>query len=122
MNTKLTGRWGERKAADYLERRGYKIVAMGYACRYGEIDLIAEDRRYVVFAEVKLRRSGRFARPMEYVTAAKQQKLIRTASVWLAENETDRQPRFDVIEVLAPEGPEGGEPAVFHTEDAFRLN
>ena len=55
----------------------------------------------------------------QYVTAAKQQKLIRTAMMWLMENETDKQPRFDVIEICAPDGP-GGAVQLNHIEDAFR--
>ena len=50
MNTKLLGRWGEQTAADYLRKHGYRITAMGYSCRFGEIDLIAENKQYVVFA------------------------------------------------------------------------
>ena len=119
MNTKLLGRWGEQEAAGHLKKEGYRITAMGYACRFGEIDVIAENRRYVVFAEVKLRKSSAYVRPMEYVTAAKQQKLIRTAMMWLMENETDKQPRFDVIEICAPDGP-GGAVQLNHIEDAFR--
>ena len=119
MNTKLLGRWGEQTAADYLRKHGYRITAMGYSCRFGEIDLIAENKQYVVFAEVKLRRRGDYVRPMEYVTAVKQQRLIRTAMMWLTENETEKQPRFDVIEICAPDGP-GGKTELNYIEDAFR--
>ena len=121
MNTKLLGRWGEQTAARYLKEKGYRIMGMGYTCRFGEIDLIAENKQYLLFVEVKLRKSAAYARPMEYVTASKQQKLIRTAMIWLSENDTDKQPRFDVIEVYAPEGA-GGAVTIQHIEDAFRLD
>ena len=121
MNTKLLGRWGEQMAAQHLKEKGYRIIGMGYACRFGEIDLIAENRQYVLFVEVKLRKSAAYVRPMEYVTASKQQKLIRTALMWLSENDTGKQPRFDVIEVCAPEGA-GGAVSIHHVEDAFRLD
>ena len=49
------GAWGEECAAAYLRRRGYRILARNYSCRFGEIDIIAADRHYVVFVEVKLR-------------------------------------------------------------------
>ena len=55
MRNDLTGRWGEETAAAYLRRRHYTIVAANYRCRLGEIDLIAENRDYLVFVEVKLR-------------------------------------------------------------------
>ena len=54
------GAWGEECAAAYLRRRGYRILARNYSCRFGEIDIIAADRHYVVFVEVKLRASDRF--------------------------------------------------------------
>ena len=62
------GAWGEECAAAYLRRRGYRILARNYSCRFGEIDIIAADRHYVVFVEVKLRASDRFVRAGAYVT------------------------------------------------------
>ena len=59
MRNDLTGRWGEETAAAYLRRRHYTIVAANYRCRLDEIDLIAENRDYLVFVEVKLRKSAR---------------------------------------------------------------
>ena len=56
------GAWGEDCAAAYLRRHGYRILARNYSCRFGEIDIIAADRHYVVFVEVKLRASDRFGR------------------------------------------------------------
>ncbi|NCC67433.1 MAG: YraN family protein [Clostridia bacterium] len=120
MNTKLTGRWGEEAAANYLKKKKYRIVGLNYSCRLGEIDIIAENRDYVVFAEVKLRKSGDFAEAREFVTRSKQQKIIKTASIWLANNETEKQPRFDVIEVYAPEGTLSRGLKINHIENAFQ--
>ena len=53
------GAWGEDYAAAYLRRHGYRILTRNYSCRFGEIDIIASDRHYVVFVEVKLRASAR---------------------------------------------------------------
>ena len=86
-------------AAAYLCRHGYRILARNYSCRFGEIDIIAADRHYVVFVEVKLRASDRFVRAGAYVTPAKQARIRTAASLWLAEHETELQPRFDVIEI-----------------------
>lgn len=114
------GAWGERIAAAFLRRKGYKILVTGYRCRFGEIDIIASDKHYLVFAEVKLRKSDRFAQAMEFVDSRKQSRLITTASVYLSENPTDLQPRFDVIEVYAPEGTDTKHPRINHLEDAFQ--
>ena len=57
----LLGAWGEALAAEYLRKKRYKILAAGYRCRFGEIDLIAANRTYLVFVEVKLRKSPDFA-------------------------------------------------------------
>ena len=113
------GAWGEECAAAYLRRRGYRILARNYSCRFGEIDIIAADRHYVVFVEVKLRASDRFVRAGAYVTPAKQARIRTAASLWLAEHDTPLQPRFDVIEIYAPEGTETRRPQVRHWEDAF---
>ena len=121
METKLLGRWGEELAADYLKKKRYRIVGMNYACRMGEIDIIAENRRYLVFAEVKLRRSADFARPMEYVTAAKRERLRLAAALYLAEHPTEKPCRFDILEVLAPQGRDtpAREIHIDHIENAF---
>ena len=120
MNTKLLGRWGEQEAAGHLKKEGYRITAMGYACRFGEIDVIAENRRYVVFAEVKLRKSAAFAEALEFVDRHKQERIRRTAELYLCEHpEQTKQPRFDVIEVYAPFGTETKRPEIRHLEDAF---
>ena len=118
--SKLSGAWGEALAAEYLRKKHYKIVAVGYHCRFGEIDLIVQDRKYLVFVEVKLRKSSDFARAMEYVDRRKQDRLRLTASMYLSQNETALQPRFDVIEIYAPQGMETRKPTIYHMEDAFQ--
>lgn len=116
----LSGAWGEALAAEYLRKKRYKIVASGYHCRYGEIDLIAESKKYLVFVEVKLRRNGSFAEAMEYVDNRKRDKLRVTASMYLSQNPTVLQPRFDVVEIYAPEGIATKKPEIRHMEDAFQ--
>ena len=116
----LLGAWGEAQAAQYLRKKRYELVAAGYRCRFGEIDLIVKNRKYLVFVEVKLRKSGDFARALEYVDRHKQDRLRITASMYLSQNPTELQPRFDVIEIYAPEGMETRRPQVYHLEDAFQ--
>ena len=118
MDRRSLGQFGEEQAARYLRRHGYAIIARNYNCRFGEIDLIARKRKYVVFVEVKLRKDDRFAQAAEFVTRSKQERILATASLWLSQNETNLQPRFDVVEVYAPQGAEGPL-QIRHLEDAF---
>jgi len=96
----IAGAWGEAKAAEFLRKKHYTLVAAGYYCKFGEIDLIVRDRKFLVFVEVKLRKNAKFAQALEYVDHRKQDKLRMTASMYLSENPTKLQPRFDVIEVV----------------------
>ena len=116
----LSGAWGEALAAEYLRKKHYTPVAAGYRSRFGEIDLIVANRKYLVFVEVKLRKSGSFADAKEYEDRRKQDKIRITASMYLSQNPTDLQPRFDVIEIYAPQGAATGKPEIIHMEDAFQ--
>ena len=115
----LAGAWGEAVAAEYLQKKKYKILATGYRCRFGEIDLIVANKEYLVFVEVKLRKNDRFASASEYVDRRKQDRLRTTAAIYLSEYTTELQPRFDVIEIYAPEGILTKSPQIHHIEDAF---
>ena len=116
----LLGGWGEALAAEYLRKKRYTVVAQGYRSRFGEIDLIVKNKKYLAFVEVKLRKTDRFASAMEYVDRRKQDRLRLTASMYLSQNETALQPRFDVIEIYAPFGMDTPEPQIIHLEDAFQ--
>ncbi len=107
-------------AADYLRKKHYRIVAANYRCRVGEIDLIAANREYLAFVEVKLRKNANFAQAREFVTYSKQNRIRSTAALYLAWNPTQLQPRFDVIEIYAPQGMETKDPVINHLEDAFQ--
>lgn len=116
----LLGAWGEALAAEYLRKKRYTILATNFRIRMGEIDIIAANRSYLVFAEVKLRKNADFALAREFVDDRKQQRLRTAAAVYLAKHPTDLQPRFDVIEIYAPEGLETRRPTINHLEDAFQ--
>jgi len=118
MNTRTLGAFGEEEAVRCLRRKGYRIVQRNYRCRFGEIDIIARKRNILAFVEVKLRKDRRFAEAREFVTRQKQQRILASAQLYLASHPEDLQPRFDVIEVYAPEG-ERGAITVEHLEDAF---
>ena len=119
-SSKLLGSWGELIAAQYLQKKRYKIIATGYRSRFGEIDLIVENRKHLVFVEVKLRKSADFAAAMEYVDRHKRDRIRVTASMYLSQNPTKLQPRFDVIEIYAPDGTQTRHPEIRHMEDAFQ--
>lgn len=117
---KLLGRWGEDLVARELRRQGCAIVAAGWHCRLGEIDVIASDRTYLRFVEVKLRKNAALYQAREAVDARKQAKLRAAAQLYLAWNPTRLQPRFDVAEVYAPQGMETVSPKINYIEDAFQ--
>ena len=116
----LAGAWGEALAGEYLRKKRYELVAAGYRSRFGEIDLIVKDRKFIVFVEVKLRRSDNFAMAREFVDTRKQDRIRMTASIYLSQFPTSLQPRFDVVEIYAPEGTQTLRPQIFHMEDAFQ--
>lgn len=119
-NAELLGAWGEYRAAEYLRKKGYKILACNYHSRFGEIDIIARKKQILAFVEVKLRKDGQHGCAREFVGAQKQMRIRATAEMWLSTNETDLQPRFDVIEIYAPQGIDTRSPEIIHLEDAFR--
>jgi len=119
VDKKLIGAWGEALAAEYLRGKGYEVIAMGYRTRFGEIDLIATNREFVAFVEVKTRKDASFARAREFVDRKKQERIRATAELWLSENETGLQPRFDVLEIYAPLGVETKKPTILHWENTF---
>ena len=108
----IEGAIGEHDAKEFLEDNGYKILATNFKNKYGEIDIIAKHKGYIVFIEVKARMNSEFGSPSEFVTPAKQQKVRSTAIAYLsAKHLTDANVRFDVIEIL--------DEKINHIEDAF---
>lgn len=98
------GAAGEVLAARYLRDKGYTIEAANYRCRFGEIDIIASDKTYIVFVEVKTRAENSLYQPREAVTQMKQRRIVKTAKLFLQQHPTKLQPRFDVIEVVTAVG------------------
>ena len=107
-------------AAEFLRKKRYSVIATNFHSRFGEIDLIAQNQKYLVFVEVKLRKNGNFAKASAYVDYRKQNRIRTTASLYLSEHPTHLQPRFDVIEIYAPEGTATVRPEINHMEDAFQ--
>lgn len=112
------GREGEAAAEALLVRDGWRILARRFRMRFGELDLIAERGRTVLIVEVKTRSGGRYGRPAEAVTRAKQRRMARLTLAFLQRSRRlDRRVRFDVIEVLLRDGEA---PVTNRIEDAFR--
>lgn len=118
-SSNIAGAWGEALAAEYFRKKKYTVVASGFRCRYGEIDLIVENKKHLVFCEVKLRRSDSYAQASDYVDAFKQARLRTTAQYYLSKYPSELPSRFDVIEIYAPEGVATKKPVIHHLEDAF---
>ena len=113
MNTRQRGKMGEDIAVNYLKNKGYTIITTGFRSRFGEIDIIAKNKEYLTFTEVKLRKNNNFAHAREHVGKVKQRKIIATANIWLAGHKNEQQPRFDVIEIYTD--PQD----IIHIENAF---
>lgn len=101
LNNRSKGALGELIASRYLEKKGYTLLKMNYWLKFGEIDLIMLDADYIVFIEVKMRYSLETGRPVEAITKKKQRTIRKIANAyWLMGEWKNKQPRFDVIEVL----------------------
>ncbi|MFQ5733261.1 MAG: YraN family protein [Planctomycetaceae bacterium] len=115
---RVFGNRGERTAARYLRRQGLKILHRQYRDRLGEIDLIARDGDWLVFVEVKTRKSNAAGSPAEAVTFTKQQQLTKLALAYLKRyNLLEHAARFDVVAIIWPEG--RGKPEITHYRNAF---
>ena len=113
-NKRKIGSAYENKAADYLRQKGLTILEQNFYSRFGEIDLIAKDGRYLVFIEVKYRRNDSCGTPLEAVHAKKQKKICRAASYYCLKNgyEDTTPCRFDVVAIT-------GDRVISHLENAF---
>lgn len=112
------GKAAEERAALFLRNKGYKILEMNYRCRTGEIDIIAENGDCIVFTEVKYRRRDDFGSALEMIDNRKIKKIISASRFYLGSHRSNKQPRFDTIEVMPPDSLTG-DMAVEHIEDAF---
>lgn len=105
---KIFGQAGEDAAVAFLKKQGYRILEKNYRVPVGEVDIIAEHKKTVVFIEVKSRADKEYQAPIEAVTPHKQHKIIQTAQSFLARNRVvDRAIRFDVVSITGdPENPD----------------
>jgi len=115
------GRQGEKAAVKFLKKNGYRIIEKNFHTKAGEIDIIAEQEKVLVFVEVKTRSGSRWGHPVEALTAHKQKKIASIASSFLAKHKIqDRECRFDVVSILGdPDAPKNWEIELI--QDAFRV-
>lgn len=97
-NNRKIGTKYEQNAIAFLKKKGYHILNKNFFCKFGEIDIVAQDNEYLVFVEVKYRSNSSMGLALESITTAKRQKLIKTAEYYLYVNKRFDCPcRFDVI-------------------------
>ena len=110
------GRRGEALAARRYEDDGYSVVSRNFRCAAGEIDLVVQRERTLVFCEVKTRATDFFGDPSEAVTRSKQARLRKLAAIWLSENPASgMEVRFDVVSIVI----DRAETRLTRYEDAF---
>jgi putative endonuclease len=106
------GAQAEARAAEYLQRKGYRVVDRNWTCRGGEIDLVCSDADTLVFVEVRARASTSHGTPLETIVDGKRRRLIRAAEIYLhVKDLQDRACRFDVVALVGDD--------IEHVEDAF---
>jgi len=100
MTRRDTGILGEKLARDYLNKLNYHIVDTNYRCAEGEIDIIAEHQGYLVFVEVRTKKSLNFGSPEESITPAKKERM-KAAAFHYRQTHRDLSPlwRIDVVAI-----------------------
>jgi len=100
MDRQEVGKLGEKAARKFLKKRGYRIRETGFRCRHGEIDIIAQQKDYLVFVEVRTKSNLDFGTPEESITAAKKKKLVTLALTYTSTHQ-NLPPlwRIDVVAV-----------------------
>ena len=117
-STKEKGQEGERLAARFLERQGFRILDLNYRNRLGEIDIVAEDREVLVFVEVRTLKASAGHSPEETIQWKKQQRISRTAQAYIQYKRLeDRPARFDVVSITL----DGTRSTLRHIPDAFEM-
>jgi len=117
MNRKDIGAAGEKIARDYLKKKGYRILKQNYRCREGEIDIVAEHKKEIVFVEVRTKTGNSFGLPAESVGRSKQGKLIAASFHYLNAHTVEQKPwRIDFVGIEM--GPDGRANRIEHLENA----
>ncbi len=110
------GRAGEEYACSFLSERGYRIISRNWRHRHLEVDIVAQYKQTLIFAEVKTRQSGSLVEPWRAVDHNKQNHLIRAANAYLRREQMQLEVRFDIISVLL----NGSQVQIEHITNAFQ--
>lgn len=100
LTQKEIGQMGEDIAVKFLRKNKYRIIKRNYSFKTGEIDIICENKYYIVFVEVKTRKSDRLISGVYAVNSTKQRHILNTASHFLRSYKKRKQPRFDIIDCV----------------------
>ena len=101
MNKRIIGGYKEDIATEYLIEHGYKIIDRNFSCKSGEIDIVAKDKEYLCFIEVKYRENNKYGDALEAINYKKQQKLFKCANIYIMANKLveNLNYRFDVVAI-----------------------
>ena len=114
-DSKELGLQGENIASSFLEKKGYKIVDRNKRMNRNEIDIIAENEKYIIFVEVKTRSGDYLEHPLTAVAASKQKSIIKTADKYICKYDIDKESRFDIITIIRS----ADKFEIVHIENAF---
>ena len=109
------GKEGEILAAEYLQKKDFRILETNWRFEKKEIDIIAQKEDFIIIVEVKSRSTDFFGRPEEFVTEAQQRNLIEAADNYLQNLNYDAEVRFDIISIVMNKN----KTIIKHIEDAF---
>jgi putative endonuclease len=109
------GKRGEALAAEYLQEKGYEILATNWVFQKAEIDILAQKENTLAVVEVKTRSSIDFGLPQDFVKQKKIQLLVKAVNAYVSENDLDLEVRFDIIAI----NKKGQEFVIEHLTDAF---
>jgi putative endonuclease len=115
MSNKITtGNKGEKLAADFLEKKGFTVVARNYRFKHAEIDLIVQRNDWMIFVEVKTRSSNAYGEPEEFVDNPKGSRIFDAAEEYIYSTNWQGHIRFDIVSIKI-----GREVLIEHFEDAI---
>ena len=115
------GRWGEQRAARFLEHRGWTVLARNYRFGRREVDLVIRRGDLVAFVEVKTRAGLGYGTPQESITALKRREVEAVAAQYLARHGLqDLTVRFDAVAIVVQDRGGASDVAIEHLEDAWR--
>lgn len=109
------GKLGEELAAEYLQKKGYVILATNWVFQKAEIDILAQKENTLAVVEVKTRSSTNFGLPQDFVKSKKIQLLVKAVNAYVTESDLDLEVRFDIIAISKT----GQEFVIEHLTDAF---